>query len=171
MRSSLTCVLKAHPYRKRPEIESATLIGRSGSVSTQLLHSCGAGLRYRSGQHLPRGARDPRPGRRAADGDRGPGAADRLLERGEPAAGQGQLAPQGDRDPALAGNGDNFDLMVVYLPGLDHFVHAFGESRGQGERWFRSEPRRRPRIWAPRSSSSTRWRRIPARSPSWRSRP
>jgi hypothetical protein len=37
---------------------------------------------------------------------------------------------------AIGRTGGDFDLMVVYLPGLDHFVHALGESEGQGETWF-----------------------------------
>jgi len=38
---------------------------------------------------------------------------------------------------AIARYDEDFDLMVIYLPGLDHMAHAFGESQGQGERWFR----------------------------------
>jgi hypothetical protein len=34
--------------------------------------------------------------------------------------------------------GGEFDLMVIYLPGLDHAMHAFGPSGKRGEKWFQT---------------------------------
>jgi predicted AlkP superfamily pyrophosphatase or phosphodiesterase len=34
--------------------------------------------------------------------------------------------------------GGEFDLMVIYLPGLDHAMHAFGPSGKRGEQWFQT---------------------------------
>ena len=39
---------------------------------------------------------------------------------------------------AIAQTNGDFDLMVIYLPGLDHAMHAFGPSEQRGERWFRT---------------------------------